>query len=66
MSPDCFRAKIDASVKKTLETKPQLVQISAAWNSPRSAIVRSEAEAGSAGIWVQGKRGSPSAPASSM
>jgi ParB family transcriptional regulator, chromosome partitioning protein len=32
-SPDCFRAKIDASVKKTLETKPQLIQISAAWNS---------------------------------
>ena len=32
-SPDCFRAKIDASVRKTLETKPQLIQISAAWNS---------------------------------
>ena len=32
-SPDCFRAKIDASVTKTLETKPQLIQISAAWNS---------------------------------
>jgi ParB family transcriptional regulator, chromosome partitioning protein len=32
-SPDCFRAKTDASVKKTLETKPQLIQISAAWNS---------------------------------
>ncbi|MFZ0784105.1 MAG: hypothetical protein WAM86_23370, partial [Candidatus Sulfotelmatobacter sp.] len=32
-SPDCFRAKIDASVKETLETKPQLIQISAAWNS---------------------------------
>ena len=32
-SPDCFRAKIDASMKKTLETKPQLIQISAAWNS---------------------------------
>jgi hypothetical protein len=28
-SPDCFRAKIDASVKKALETKPQLIQISA-------------------------------------
>jgi len=36
-SPDCFRAKIDASVKKTLETKPQLVQISAAWNSREGA-----------------------------
>src|ERR1035438_10482642 len=32
-SPDCFRAKIDACMKKTLETKPQLIQISAAWNS---------------------------------
>src|SRR5579864_2561890 len=32
-SPDCFRAKIDACVRKTLETKPQLIQISAAWNS---------------------------------
>jgi ParB family transcriptional regulator, chromosome partitioning protein len=32
-SPDCFRAKIDACVKRTLETKPQLIQISAAWNS---------------------------------
>jgi len=32
-SPDCFRAKIDAYVNKTLETKPQLIQISAAWNS---------------------------------
>ena len=38
-SPDCFRAKIDASVKKTLETKPQLVQISAAWNSREGAPV---------------------------
>jgi ParB family chromosome partitioning protein len=36
-SPDCFRAKIDACVKKTLETKPQLVQISAAWNSREGA-----------------------------
>ena len=36
-SPDCFRAKIDASVKRTLETKPQLVQISAAWNSREGA-----------------------------
>jgi ParB family chromosome partitioning protein len=36
-SPDCFRAKIDASMKKTLETKPQLVQISAAWNSREGA-----------------------------
>jgi len=36
-SPHCFRAKIDASVKKTLETKPQLIQISAAWNSREGA-----------------------------
>ena len=36
-SPDCFRAKIDACVKKALETKPQLVQISAAWNSREGA-----------------------------
>src|ERR1700686_4279174 len=36
-SPDCFRAKIDASVKKTMETKPQLIQISAAWNSREGA-----------------------------
>jgi hypothetical protein len=32
-SPDCFQAKIDACVKKTLEAKPQLIQTSAAWNS---------------------------------
>ena len=38
-SPDCFRAKIDASVKKTLETKPQLIQISAAWNSREGALL---------------------------
>ncbi len=36
-SPDCFRAKIDACVKKTLEIKPQLIQISAAWNSREGA-----------------------------
>ena len=36
-SPECFRAKIDACVKKTLETKPQLIQISAAWNSREGA-----------------------------
>ncbi len=32
----CFRAKIDASVKKTLESK-ELIQISAAWNSREGA-----------------------------
>jgi ParB family chromosome partitioning protein len=36
-SPDCYRAKIDASVKKTLETRPHLIQISAAWNSREGA-----------------------------
>ncbi len=36
-SPDCYRAKIDACVKKTLEAKPQLIQISAAWNSREGA-----------------------------
>ncbi len=36
-SPDCFRAKIDACVRKTLEIKPQLIQISAAWNSREGA-----------------------------
>jgi len=35
---DCFRAKIDACVKRTLETKPQLIQISAAWNSARALL----------------------------
>src|SRR5436190_13907217 len=31
--PQCFRAKIDAHVAKTLETKPNLVQISSVWNT---------------------------------
>jgi ParB family chromosome partitioning protein len=35
--PQCFRAKIDAHVSKTLETKPQLVQISSAWNAREGA-----------------------------
>jgi ParB family transcriptional regulator, chromosome partitioning protein len=35
--PQCFRAKIDAHVSKTLESKPQLVQISSAWNSREGA-----------------------------
>jgi hypothetical protein len=45
-SPDCFRAKIDASVKKTLETKPQLIQISAAWNSREGAPLGTESVCG--------------------
>lgn len=35
--PQCFRAKIDAHVSKTLESKPQLVQISSSWNSREGA-----------------------------
>ena len=35
--PQCFRTKIDAHVSKTLESKPQLVQISSAWNSREGA-----------------------------
>ena len=31
--PQCFQAKIDAHVKKTIETRPKLVQISSAWSS---------------------------------
>jgi ParB family chromosome partitioning protein len=37
--PQCFRAKIDAHVSKTLETKPQLVQISSAWNTREGALL---------------------------
>ena len=35
--PQCFRSKIDAHVAKTLEAKPQLVQISSAWNTREGA-----------------------------
>ena len=35
--PNCFCAKIDASVSRTLEAKPQIVQISSAWNSREGA-----------------------------
>jgi ParB family chromosome partitioning protein len=31
--PQCFRTKIEASVSRTLATKPKLIQISSAWNS---------------------------------
>jgi len=37
--PQCFRAKIDAHVSKTLEAKPKLVQISAAWNTREGALL---------------------------
>jgi ParB family chromosome partitioning protein len=35
--PHCFRTKIDAHVSQTLETKPQLVQISSAWSTREGA-----------------------------
>jgi ParB family transcriptional regulator, chromosome partitioning protein len=35
--PQCFRAKIDTHVSKTLEAKPQLVQISSAYNTREGA-----------------------------
>jgi ParB family transcriptional regulator, chromosome partitioning protein len=35
--PQCVRAKIDAYVSKTLEAKPQLVQISSAYNTREGA-----------------------------
>src|SRR5271166_3542499 len=35
--PQCFRAKVDAHVAKTMERKPELVQISSAWSSREGA-----------------------------
>ena len=35
--PQCFRAKVDAHIAKTMETKPELVQISSAWNTREGA-----------------------------
>jgi ParB family chromosome partitioning protein len=35
--PQCFRAKLDAHVRKTLEAKPKLVQISSAWSTREGA-----------------------------
>jgi ParB family transcriptional regulator, chromosome partitioning protein len=35
--PQCFRTKMDAHIAKTLEKKPQLVQISSAWNTREGA-----------------------------
>src|SRR5208282_4626040 len=35
--PQCFRAKIDAHVSKTLEAKPRLVQVSSAYNTREGA-----------------------------
>ena len=35
--PQCFRAKVDAHIAKTIETKPTLIQISSAWQSREGA-----------------------------
>jgi len=35
--PQCFRAKVDAHVAKTMEKKPELVKISSAWNTREGA-----------------------------
>jgi ParB family chromosome partitioning protein len=35
--PQCFRAKVDAHITKTMEKKPELVQISSAWNTREGA-----------------------------
>lgn len=37
--PKCFRAKIDAHVSKTLESKPKLVQISSAFSTREGALL---------------------------
>src|SRR5438552_2900089 len=37
--PQCFRAKVDAHIAKTMETKPELVQISSAWNTREGAPI---------------------------
>ena len=35
--PQCFRAKVDAHIAKTMQKKPELVQISSAWNTREGA-----------------------------
>jgi ParB family transcriptional regulator, chromosome partitioning protein len=35
--PQCFRAKVDAHIARTMEKKPELVQISSAWNTREGA-----------------------------
>ena len=35
--PQCFRAKVDAHIAKAMEKKPELVQISSAWNNREGA-----------------------------
>ena len=35
--PNCFRAKVDAHIARTMENKPELVQISSAWSTREGA-----------------------------
>jgi ParB family chromosome partitioning protein len=35
--PNCFRTKVDAHISRTIETKPELVKISSAWNTREGA-----------------------------
>jgi ParB family chromosome partitioning protein len=37
--PQCFQAKVDAHIAKTMEKKPELVQISSAWNTREGAPI---------------------------
>jgi ParB family transcriptional regulator, chromosome partitioning protein len=37
--PQCYRTKVDAHIAKTMETKPELVQISSAWNTREGAPI---------------------------
>jgi ParB family chromosome partitioning protein len=37
--PQCFRAKVDAHIAKTMERKPELVQISSSWNTREGAPI---------------------------
>lgn len=37
--PQCFRAKLDAHISRTLQKKPDLVQISSAWNNRDGALI---------------------------
>ena len=37
--PQCFRGKVDAHIAKTMEKKPELVQISSAWNTREGAPI---------------------------
>jgi ParB family chromosome partitioning protein len=39
IDPNCFRAKVDAYIAKTMEKKPELLQISSAWNTREGAPI---------------------------